>query len=84
MVLAPERGSAEVESTEYTRLALDAPPAIGPMTWPGDFIAKLVALGKAGWQVCGQEEAPSGAVIGRVPTDVHRTPVLVLKRQRTA
>jgi len=73
-----------VESTEYTRLTLDAPPAIGPMTWPSEFIASLVALGRAGWQVCGQEEVPSGAVIGRVPTNVHKTPVLVLKRQRAA
>ena len=73
-----------MESTEYTRLAWDASPAIGEKTWPGDFIASLIALGRAGWQVCGQEEAPSGAVIGRVPSDVHKTPVLVLKRQRAA
>jgi hypothetical protein len=73
-----------VQSTEYTRLAWDAQPAIGEKTWPGDFIASLIALGRAGWQVCGQEEAPSGAVIGRVQPGLHKTPVLVLKRHVAA
>jgi hypothetical protein len=73
-----------VESTEYTRLAWDAPPAIGEKIWPGSFIASLIALGRDGWQVCGQEDAPSGAVIGRVPSDLHKIPVLVLKRQKSS
>jgi hypothetical protein len=73
-----------VENTEYMRLPWDAPAAIAEKTWPGGFIDSLIALGKAGWQVCGQEGAPSGAVIGRVPTDLHKTPVLVLKRQKAA
>lgn len=64
-----------MERFEYTTMAW----ACGE---PARMLAELNDLGSRGWEVCAHAEMVMGApVIGRVPPDLHKVPVLLLKRR---